>query len=207
MQQNLNVGTKITSCTNGYVSANSPCVSGGDTTHNQGTSLTTIEKYCHNDNEANCTTYGGFYQWNQMMGGSTTPGITGICPAGWHVPTDTEYKTLEVALGMCTGTGINPNYCANDSYRWRGTTQGDQLKNAGLCQGRTPCSTSNFQVLLAGSRYTDGFFYNFGGYTYLWSSSQSGTLAWARFLGLTNSSVYRYTEGKAYGLSVRCLKD
>ena len=79
MRENLNVGTKITSCTNGYAGV---CTTGGDTVQDQGTSCSSIQKYCYSDNEANCTTYGGLYQWNQAMCGSTTEGAQGICPTG-----------------------------------------------------------------------------------------------------------------------------
>ena len=104
MAQNLNVGTEITSCVNGYVGT---CTNGGSTVQNQGTSTSSIQKYCYSDNPANCTAQGGLYQWNQAMGGSTSTtgfGVTGICPANWHLPTDAEYQTLEIYLGMCSGT-------------------------------------------------------------------------------------------------------
>jgi uncharacterized protein (TIGR02145 family) len=196
MQQNLNVGTKITSCTGGYVGV---CTIGGDTVHDQGTSLTAIEKYCYSDNEANCTTYGGLYQWNQMMGGSTTAGIQGICPTGFHIPTDAEYKTLEMQQGMSQALA--------DTTGWRGNTEGDQLKNTGLCGGRTPCGTSGFTALLAGSRNPDGSFHVLSANTYLWSSLESGGLAWGRDLGSGYATVNRVTNSKSYGFSVRCLKD
>ncbi|MFP4471865.1 MAG: FISUMP domain-containing protein, partial [Bacteroidales bacterium] len=53
-----------------------------------------IEKYCYDDDPANCETYGGLYQWNEMMQYNTA-GSQGICPEGWSVPTDEEWKTLE----------------------------------------------------------------------------------------------------------------
>ena len=158
-----------------------------------------IEKYCYSDNEANCTTYGGLYQWNQMMGGSTTAGIQGICPTGFHLPTDAEYKTLEMQQGMSQALA--------DTTGWRGNTEGDQLKNTGLCGGRTPCGTSDFQGLLAGFRGTDGSFGGLGGGTGLWSSLVSGTSAWKRNLNSGNATVNRNTNSKANGFSVRCLKD
>ena len=84
MAENLNVGTRI----NGS----------GSQTNNS-----TIEKYCYDDNEANCTTYGGLYQWDESMQYSTMPGVQGICPTGWHLPTDAEWTTLTTYLG---GEGI-----------------------------------------------------------------------------------------------------
>jgi uncharacterized protein (TIGR02145 family)/prepilin-type N-terminal cleavage/methylation domain-containing protein len=216
MAQNLNVGTKITSCTNGYAGV---CTTGGDTLQNQGTSTTAIQKYCYNNDPAQCptstgifstTAYGGLYQWWQAMGGSTSTtgfGVTGICPTGWHLPTDNEYKTLEIYLGMCSGTGSNPNYCADDSGVWRGTTQGDQLKAAGLCSGRTPCGTSGFNGLLAGYRNADGSFLNQSSNAFFWSSLVSGGSAWYRYVLSGNATVHRSAPNQAYGFSVRCVKN
>ena len=58
-----------------------------------------IEKYCYNDSTENCTKYGGLYQWDEMMQYVTTQGSQGICPAGWHLPTDEEWTTLTTYLG------------------------------------------------------------------------------------------------------------
>ena len=52
----------------------------------------TLEKYCYNDDTANCSIYGGLYQWNEAMQYVTTSGAQGICPTGWHIPT-TENST------------------------------------------------------------------------------------------------------------------
>lgn len=188
MKQNLNVGTMVT----------------GTTTQ---TNNSLIEKYCYHNDENDCTANGGLYQWDEAMGYSTTVGAQGICPTGFHVPTDDEYQTLEIFLGMCTGLGSNPNYCANDSNQWRGTTQGDQLKNTGLCSGRTPCGTSNFQGLLPGFRDTDSSFNYLGIYIGLWSSRDSGTSAWRRDLYSTSATVGRYMTSKVVGFSLRCVKD
>ncbi|MCK5838660.1 MAG: hypothetical protein KAG99_02370, partial [Bacteroidales bacterium] len=69
MAENLNVGTRI---------------DGVD----EQTDNPTLEKYCYNDLESNCDIYGGLYQWNEMMQYVTTEGAQGICPSGWHIPTD-----------------------------------------------------------------------------------------------------------------------
>jgi uncharacterized protein (TIGR02145 family) len=195
MAQNLNIGTMVL----------------GTTTQGTNTSpASAINKYCYNNDPAQCppstgtfsaTAYGGLYQWNQAMGGSTSTtgfGVTGICPANWHLPTDAEYKTLEVYLGMCTGTGSSPNYCADDNGQWRGSTQGTQLKSGG---------TSGFNALLAGGRNTDGSFYNQGSGAYLWSSLASGGSAWLRALFSSDATVYRSTGNQAYGFAVRCVEN
>jgi len=54
-----------------------------------------IQKFCYNNQPANCRLYGGLYLWREAMQGSTVEGIRGACPEGWHVPTDLEFNILE----------------------------------------------------------------------------------------------------------------
>ncbi len=178
MQQNLNVGTMVTGVTT------------------QGVSTTSIQKYCYNNTESNCTTNGGLYQWNQAMGGSTTAGATGICPAGWHIPTHDEFTLLERTT--CTSGSCTTDFPYDiTTTGWKGTNEGTTLKNpAGLFRG-----------LLAGNRNTDGSFDYVGSRVYFWPSLQSGGEAWRRSLNSGYPQVYRGTYDKAAGFSVRCLKD
>jgi uncharacterized protein (TIGR02145 family) len=192
MAQNLNVGTKITSCTNGYAGV---CTTGGDTLKNQGTSCASIEKYCYSDNEANCTTYGGLYQWDQAMCGSTTEGDKGICPTGWHIPTDTEQYTLENYL-KDSGQACS----ATRNGTWECSSAGTKLKTGAG-------GTSGFNGLLAGYRYPDGSFSILTSGTFFWSSLQSVGSAWGRFLASGYPTVFRYADDHAFGFSVRCLKN
>jgi uncharacterized protein (TIGR02145 family) len=60
---------------------------------------TKFEKWCYGNVSGNCDVYGGLYQWEEIMQGSTQIGLQGICPPGWHVPTDGEYATLTYYLG------------------------------------------------------------------------------------------------------------
>ena len=53
-----------------------------------------VEKRCYNDDPVKCEEYGGLYTWDEAMGYSSTEGSRGICPEGWHIPTDLEYETL-----------------------------------------------------------------------------------------------------------------
>lgn len=167
---NLNVGTMVTGVT--------------DQTNNA-----TLEKYCYSDTESNCTTYGGLYQWDEAMQYVTTEGAQGICPANSHIPTDAEYKTLEMQLGM---TQVQA-----DVTGWRGTNQGTQLKSGG---------SSGLNMLLAGNRNTDGSFSSLSLYAYLWLSSESSTRPWYRYVSSSYATVYRTTTSyKVFGFSVRCL--
>jgi len=153
------------------------------------TSNSIIEKYCYNNNEANCTTYGALYQWDEAMQYVTTAGAKGICPANSHVPSDAELKTLEMYLGMTQAQ-------ADTANAWRGTDQGTKIKTNG---------TSGLNLPLAGYRYTDGLFYDLSSDANLWSSSESGTSAWGRGLSSSYATVYKYAYPKVGSFSVRCL--
>ena len=176
MAENLNVGT-LTAGTN-----------------SQGTdcpSAAAIEKYCYSNSEPSCTTYGAFYQWTQAMCGSTTEGVQGICPSGWHVPSDSQQHTLDnyLATGSC-------NAARNGSYDC--SPAGTSLKSGGA---------SGFLGLLAGHRETSGTFANQGTYANFWSSTVSAANAWNRDLNSGQTGVSRNPNSQAYGFSVRCLKD
>jgi len=81
MAQNLNTGIMVNSTTT-------------SASHSNVSNNTNIEKYCFDNLEANCATNGGLYDWNEMMGYTTTAGVQGICPDDWHIPTDAEWTTL-----------------------------------------------------------------------------------------------------------------
>ena len=168
LKENLDVGTQI----NGSA----------DQTNNS-----TIEKYCYNDNPANCTTYGGLYQWNEAMQYVTTFGVQGICPTGWHIPTYSEFQTLVTIV-------------SND---------GNVLKAVGQGTGSgAGTNTSGFSVLLAGDRNINGFFYGLGYDAYFWSSTEyDATFAYTMYLNDHNSNISLYYDYKDYGFSVRCLND
>ncbi len=53
-----------------------------------------IEKYCYDNDTNNCNEYGGLYQWDEMMQYTNEEGAKGICPKGWHLPTEEDYKTM-----------------------------------------------------------------------------------------------------------------
>ena len=174
MAQNLNIGTRI----NGSQ----------DQTNNQ-----VIEKYCYNDLESNCDIYGGLYQWNEAMQYVATPGVQGICPAGWHLPTDAEWTILTTLLG---GESV----------------AGGKMKEAGFAHWQSPntgaTNTSGFTALPGGYRDSGGSFGGLTSYTYFWSSSESSSsYAWYRGLGYDSEIVYRGDYSKTGGFSCRCLKD
>jgi uncharacterized protein (TIGR02145 family) len=147
----------------------------------------TVEKYCYNNLETNCDTHGALYQWDEMMQYSTGSMHQGICPDGWHIPSDEEWKDLELFLGM--------NVKGADSTGFRGTNQGTQLKIGG---------TSGFDAALDGYMTTANNFMRNGTGNCFWTSTD----LYARYLLNTSPQVYRWdTPLKSYGLSLRCVMD
>lgn len=173
MAENLNVGTRI--------------VGSASQLDNE-----VIEKYCYQDNEAGCDYFGGLYQWSELMDYQKFESGQGICPEGWHVPSDSEVNTLEIALGMDADQAQRSNV-------WRGTDQG--LKMA-------PGGSSGYELLYGGRRVTGGLYTASNSYEYLWTSSQSGSDAWRRCFEVDEGKIGRYdTFPKTYGMSVRCVKN
>ena len=140
--------------------------------------------------------YGRLYNWYAV------DDARGLCPSGWHVPTDGEWMTMEMALGMSESEA--------DSNGWRGTDQGTQMKtDYGWNNGGNGTNSSGFSGLPGGSRYDADFFASAGGSGLWWSSSLSGSgsLAWIRYLGNHVENVYRINVSPQFGYSVRCIQD
>ncbi|WP_445758082.1 fibrobacter succinogenes major paralogous domain-containing protein [Polaribacter sp.] len=146
---------------------------------------------------------GLLYQWSAAMLGSTTERAKGVCPTGWHIPSDCEWMYLEHGQGMSLSEqAINNNWRANTTDNQG--TPGYKLRIAGT--GQT--NASGFLGLLAGYRDTNGTFYDRASGGRWWSSSAtSATTAIVRGLNTGNRGVSRRSNNKAVGFSVRCLQD
>lgn len=146
-----------------------------------------IETYCSDNNWINCETYGGLYQWDEAMQYVNTEGARGICPEGWHIPTNAEFQVLSNAVG----------------------SNGNALKAIGQGTGSgAGTNTSGFSALFAGTRNPNGNFYGLGTDANFWSSTEC-TAPYAYYINLNHeiSEVYLSYFGKNDGLSVRCVKD
>ncbi|MFA5644630.1 MAG: FISUMP domain-containing protein [Patescibacteria group bacterium] len=178
-----------------------------------------IEKYCYDGLETNCDKYGGLYQWDEMMQYSLDPGIRGICPSGWHIPTDGEWTQL-------TNYVINNTEATSDTVaRWLKSCRQVTNPQASSCLSNEVAVTSEhprhnfssqyginyygFTSLPGGRRSLDGSYTAVGTYTYLWSSSVCSSISCYRIMRSSYSTVNRNygNLGKTYGFSVRCLKD
>jgi len=186
MAENLNVGTMIDSNIN----------------QNQQTPEV-IEKHCYSNIPDNCDTYGGLYQWLEAMQYNTSPGGQGICPTGWHLPTDMEWCTLENFVD--TGT------VSCTAFGWRGTDAGSQLKESGQEHWSPPnfgaTNSSGFTALGSGYRFTNGSFYSANISTLFWLSDGNFPDGRIRALDFNNTKVYRNEINHMYSISVRCVKD
>jgi uncharacterized protein (TIGR02145 family) len=206
LKENLNVGTMINSCSGGVINLSGiPCnfFVPPKTPVNQANNPP-IEKYCYKDNTANCDTYGGLYQWDEAMGYSTTEGAQGICPAGWHIPKDSEWFVLEDYL-----KDTSPLSCVSsrdEEPLLDCGTAGKKLKKDAIYGGN---NSSGFSALLAGSRDVDGQFYDLNYDTHFWSSKENSDPlnAWMRSLWDGEDGIGRANRLKSRAMSVRCIKD
>lgn len=151
----------------------------------------TIEKYCFSDNESNCAIYGGLYLWDELMNYSNEEGAQGICPGGWHVPTDAEWTTL-----------IN--------FHGEENIAGEKMKSTNgwynMGNGSDSCG---FNGLPSGHYSKRGFGFEYLALqTHFWSSTEySSSTAWFRYLYWNSDYMFHYHSDKIYGFSVRCIKD
>ena len=168
LKENLNIGKKIDGLTNAS---------------NNGV----LEKFCYNDDELLCNSLGALYRWGEIIDYDTT-NTRGICPKGWHIPTDVEAQTLYDAVGG----------------------SGNALKAIGEGEGSgSGTNISGFSALLAGNRdYLYGKYDNLGVSTSFWLSKgiNSGV---AKYMGIIGSydNIILYEADDAIGYSVRCLKN
>lgn len=166
----------------------------------------TIEKYCYNNNTAFCDNYGGLYKWNEMMQYTTQKGAQGICPPGWHLPMDEEWKVLEGAADSQYRMGSQ----IWDTYGLRGYDAGTKLKSASLwIANGNGTDMFGFSGLPGGYIFTNNHFYYLGQHGLWWSSTEgNSTSAWNRYFSYNNPKVDRdYGNNKGFGFSVRCIQD
>ena len=162
-------------------------------------SATTSGAYAHyNNNVANDAIYGKLYNWYAITDSR------GICPAGWHVPSDCEWMFLENSLGMPVSE--------QEAYGWRGEANniGGQLKSTNLWQAPNAGATnsSGFSAVPGGYRSSAGAFLELNANGFYWTSSEyDPTSGWFRKLLAAYQNDNRYGTSKKSGFSVRCLKD
>jgi uncharacterized protein (TIGR02145 family) len=140
----------------------------------------TPEKYCYNDNPVNCTNNGGLYQWDEMMKYDNTQAGQGLCPPGWHVPTENDWITL---FNFYQGNGL------------AGRPLQDSIING-------------FNAKRSGVYYLNSSWKFMDFATLFWSSTSWGQFkALSHGMNTYNFSVSIYQASRANSFSVRCLRD
>jgi len=187
LKENLNVGTMI----NGNQSQTNNAIK---------------EKYCYNNEPDSCAKYGGLYQWEEMMQYFSQQGTQGICPTGWHLPTDEEWKVLEGAVDTKYGIG-DPVWDLEEDYR--GFDAGENLQATSGCYYEVNgTDLFGFSGLPGGFRYYYGGFNDIGSYDHWWTSTGDNIYtAWMRSLICGSPGVTQSSMSEVYGLSVRCIRD
>ena len=166
------------------------------TDNNEWNFRTTGAQCSYNNDENNVITYGRLYNSSAIKDSS------GLAPEGWHIPTDEEWKQLEMYLGI--------SQSEVDKHGFRGTDEGSKLKStSGWYDEGNGTNESGFSALPGGGRNIYGFYNWEIGYTAIfWSSTYyGGSLAWYRQLHSGMDDIYRNSTNHFDGYSVRCIRD
>jgi uncharacterized protein (TIGR02145 family) len=148
--------------------------------------------WVYDSNASDDATSGRLYDWKTARD---------ACPDGWHLPSDEEWKQLEMYLDMSRADA--------DTFGLRGVNVGSGLKStSGWNSGGKGTNESYFSALPSGYRFTNGGFHDQGYGAYFWTSTEfDSNQAWFRSLGYDGGDVGRNSGPKEYGFSVRCIKD
>jgi uncharacterized protein (TIGR02145 family) len=151
--------------------------------------------YIINNDTSLVDIYGLLYDWETACE---------VCPDGWHLPSDDEWKELEIFLGM--------SKAGADSSGLRGTDEGNKLKSiSGWMDDGNGTDENGFKALPGGAMAINGEMNNFGISGWWWTATpggaQQGDDAWERVISWRDGHIRRYGSGGECGFSVRCIKD
>ncbi len=171
-------------------------------------SLTTPAAYCYYNNTTAADSirkYGALYNWHVV----SPANLKKIAPAGWHVPSDAEWDTLQ-------------NYLISRGCNWDGTTTGNKIAKslAAKTEWRTNANTgtigcaltknnsSGFSALPGSYRFYDGMYYGQSDNGYWWSATEyDATHALFRHLNFDGVIFGRFFDYRNCGFSVRLVRD
>jgi uncharacterized protein (TIGR02145 family) len=152
------------------------------------------KNYCwtYNNDLSNANIYGRLYRWEVARE---------VCPVGWHLPSDDEWKILEQNIGI--------SQSMLDTEGWRGDDEGNTLKtNSGWNTDGNGSNENGFSALPGGMRSEDGEYSALGERALFWTSTGPNVFrCWYRMLSLEGGAIMRSNWSKASGYSVRCVKD
>lgn len=140
----------------------------------------------------------------------------GLCPEGWHVPTDADWAQLELALGMPVSEVDSLSPAGSGAWRGEGANVGGQLKATTTWDDPNTGAnnTSGFAAKASGQRAMPGAGYQgLGTMAAFWTSTSSGFFeGWVRMLRFDRPGIMRLhhhmgSDQPGYGHSCRCIKD
>ena len=178
-------------------------------------SLTEPYRYAPDNDSLNVPTYGYLYNWPAVMHGtassSTNPsGVQGICPMGWHVPSNAEWTQLtdyvsSISEYVC---GSDNSYIAKALAAATGWYTNDYTAEieCAVANDQSSNNSTGFSAMPAG--IYNGDYIEFGNSTFFWSSTMSDiNSAYCRHLAFTTSRLLYDDQYKGRGFSVRCVRD
>ncbi len=168
-------------------------------------------RYCPNNNSDNVSTYGYLYNWPAVMhnsyGSEDNPsGVQGICPNGWHVPSDAEWTQLTDYVGS-----QSEYVCGGDNRyiaKALASTTGWSSSSSTCYPGNNPSANNatGFSAVPAGNY--NGTYDYFCDFAIFWSATQGySNYAYYRYVSSYDAIVDRLSGNKNNGFSVRCLRD
>lgn len=183
--------------------------------------LTAYQKaYCwyNDDSTSYAQIYGALYTWSAAMNGEpgsndTPSGVQGICPTGWHLPSDAEWQNMEYFLSENgynydgTTGGVREKIAKSmaSTTGWNLSTGSGDVGNTDYPEYR---NKSGFTALPGGSRNPyQGYSINIGRIGYYWSASVFIADAWHRMLSYDGGNVSRSYFLTRAGYSVRCVRN
>lgn len=169
-------------------------------------------RYLPNGSEDNVGTCGYLYNYAAAVENGTSGGATvmqGVCPEGWHVPSDAEWTQLTDYVSSQSDfvVGNDPQFIAKalaSTTGWRSSNNAYAVGN-----DKNLNNATGFSTLPAGSFYNNVYTY-FNYTANFWTSTEvNATSAWIRSLYYGNPKVlrYGYSGNKSGAYSVRCLQD
>lgn len=172
-----------------------------------------VEKYVHPEDPDSLK--GGLYTWAEMMGYTYYEGGQGICPPGWHLPTDTDWKALmaryaDAAVHQYPGYRISGEKFIPD----RDVKHDNYQASGAIWRLLQETGSTGFDAVLAGYVDPDGEYgdrdYHFPGHTAsFWTSTISGDFAIRVRFYVTEDhqgEVFRLSDNRRFAFSVRCIK-
>ena len=150
----------------------------------------------YDDDPVNADVYGNLYNWY------TVDDDRGVCPDGWHIPSDEEFMELEMFLGMSEEDA--------NSVGFRGNDEGGKIKEDGYVHWSYPNTLATNEsgiTILPGGIRDSGYNYMTFSCTLWTASEENDGDAWYRQLSYSRSTINRSDRNKELGYSVRCIED